>query len=81
MACWMTPLRAVAQGMLAGVVGTAAMDLLWFYRYERGGGSSGLLKWEYDAHTLADDLSAHLVYGLVTATTFKIEKAGRRLCP
>jgi len=26
--------------------------------------------WEYDAETLAKDLSAHLVYGLVTGTAF-----------
>ncbi len=28
--------------------------------------------WEYDASTLAKDLSAHLVYGLVTAETFRV---------
>jgi hypothetical protein len=28
--------------------------------------------WEYDAKTLADDLSAHLVYGLATATTLRL---------
>lgn len=27
--------------------------------------------WEYDAKTLADDLSAHLVYGLATAATLR----------
>jgi hypothetical protein len=26
--------------------------------------------WEYDAETLAKDLSAHLAYGLATAATF-----------
>ena len=28
--------------------------------------------WEYDAETLWKDLSAHLVYGLATATTFRV---------
>jgi hypothetical protein len=28
--------------------------------------------WEYDAETLWQDLSAHLVYGLATATTFRV---------
>ncbi len=28
--------------------------------------------WEYDAKTLADDLSAHLLYGVATATTFRL---------
>ncbi|MGH3947134.1 MAG: hypothetical protein ACRDSI_19180 [Pseudonocardiaceae bacterium] len=32
--------------------------------------------WEYDAETLWKDLSAHLVYGLVTATVFRV-LAGR----
>lgn len=32
--------------------------------------------WEYDAATLWKDLSAHLVYGLATATTFRV-LAGR----
>jgi hypothetical protein len=27
--------------------------------------------WEYDAKTLGDDLSAHLVYGLATAAAFR----------
>jgi hypothetical protein len=28
--------------------------------------------WEYDRRTLANDLSAHLVYGLTTAATFRL---------
>ena len=28
--------------------------------------------WEYDAETLWKDLSAHLVYGLATVTTFRV---------
>ena len=31
--------------------------------------------WEYDRQTLAKDLSAHLVYGLGTATAFKLLSA------
>jgi hypothetical protein len=27
--------------------------------------------WEYDRRTLANDLSAHLVYGLTTAAVFR----------
>jgi hypothetical protein len=42
----MSPIGALARGVLAGAVGTAAMDLLWFYRYKRGGGDSGLRDWE-----------------------------------
>src|SRR3954454_758352 len=35
--------------------------------------------WEYDARTLGDDLSAHLVYGEATAAAFAV--IGRRPCP
>ena len=35
----LTPLAAVAGGLLAGTVGTLAMDLLWYGRYRRGGGA------------------------------------------
>jgi uncharacterized membrane protein YagU involved in acid resistance len=28
--------------------------------------------WEYDGGTLAEDLAAHLVYGLATAATFEV---------
>ena len=34
--------------------------------------------WEYSPSTLADDLSAHLVYGVVTAEAFRLV-AGRRI--
>jgi hypothetical protein len=40
-----TPVGAVALGAVAGAVGTAAMDLVWFYRYRKGGGQQGLLAW------------------------------------
>ena len=108
----MTPLGAVARGLLSGVVGTAAMDTALFVRYRRGGGASspeewevsealsswddapapaqvgkrlieGLFQvelpparakplWKYDMKTLAQDLSAHLVHGLATATTLRL---------
>ncbi len=168
-----TPPGVLLRGLAAGAVGTTAMDLLWFYRYKRGGGGDGFLDWEfsrglarwedagppaqigkrlfealsqrqladeraglvndvmhwsygllwaaqygivasslparpgaragvafgalvwasdyvvlplakvyepiweYDAKTLADDLSAHLLYGVVTATTFRLLSSHR----
>ena len=50
----MTPLGAVARGLVAGAIGTVAMDSLLFARYRRGGRqyfepwefSSGLASWE-----------------------------------
>jgi hypothetical protein len=37
---------AVVAGAVAGALGTAAMDLLWYGRYRRGGGSSGFVDWD-----------------------------------
>jgi hypothetical protein len=42
----MRPPRTLVVGAAAGAVGTAAMDLLWFSRYRRGGGREGLFAWE-----------------------------------
>ena len=41
-----TPMAALGLGAVAGAMGTAAMDLVWFARYRRGGGTQGLLAWE-----------------------------------
>jgi hypothetical protein len=40
------PTRVLVRGAIAGAVGTAAMDLVWFFRYRRGGGHEGLFAWE-----------------------------------
>jgi hypothetical protein len=45
----MSPLGAVVRGLVAGAVGTAAMDLIWYWRYRRGGGESGFTEWEFSA--------------------------------
>src|SRR3954454_21690398 len=37
----LTPVGALAGGLVAGAVGTLAMDLLLFARYKRGDGKSG----------------------------------------
>jgi hypothetical protein len=49
----MTPLGAIARGLLAGAAGTLAMDLLLFARQRRGGGGG-------DSHFTAWELSAGL---------------------
>src|SRR6516165_7602522 len=38
-------------GLVAGAVGTAAMDGLWYLRYRRGGGTQAPLEWEFSAET------------------------------
>ena len=45
----MTPLAAVARGLVAGALGTAAMDTFLFARYRRNGGESGVEDWESSA--------------------------------
>jgi hypothetical protein len=47
------PLAAVTDGLLAGTVGTLAMDLLLYARYKRRGGGSGFRRWELssDVHS------------------------------
>lgn len=42
----MTPIRAIARGLLAGAIGTGAMDVLWFVRYKREGGEDDFIAWE-----------------------------------
>ena len=41
-----SPLGAIVRGLLAGAIGTAAMDMLLFARYRRGGGESRFRAWE-----------------------------------
>jgi hypothetical protein len=45
----MTPLAAVARGLVAGAFGTLAMDALWFVCYKRGGGEGGFVGWEFSS--------------------------------
>jgi len=45
----MTPLGAVFRGLVAGTIGTAAMDALLFRRYRRGGGDRRVEQWESSA--------------------------------
>ena len=44
-----TPLGAVARGLMAGAAGTAAMDTFFFARYRRNGGNSSPGAWESSA--------------------------------
>jgi hypothetical protein len=44
-----TPIGAVARGLVAGVIGTVAMDTLLYSRYRRDGGKSSVGDWEFSA--------------------------------
>ena len=51
--------RLGVSGLAAGAAGTLAMDLVWFARYRRGGGSSSFFDWESAAGLSSwDDASA-----------------------
>jgi hypothetical protein len=39
----------VRTGVLAGIVGTCAMDLVWYSRYKAGGGSAPFVDWEFQS--------------------------------
>jgi hypothetical protein len=49
MSVGLTPVGAVVRGLVAGAVGTAAMDALLFARYRRGGGTTRFADWEVSA--------------------------------
>lgn len=44
-----TPVGALGRGLIAGAVGNLAMDVLWYARYRRGGGTSGFTPWEFSS--------------------------------
>jgi hypothetical protein len=44
-----TPVGAIARGLVAGAVGTAAMDAFLYRRYRRGGGEERFEAWESSA--------------------------------
>jgi hypothetical protein len=43
----LTPLGAVAAGLLAGAVGTVCLDAVQYLRHRRGGGRQSPLAWEF----------------------------------
>jgi hypothetical protein len=45
----MTPLGAIARGLIAGAIGTAAFDAFLFARYRRDGGERPFREWELSA--------------------------------
>jgi len=43
----LTPLAAVVGGILAGAIGTVALDAVHYVKYRRGGGTESPLAWEF----------------------------------
>jgi hypothetical protein len=51
--------RNLGAGLLAGAIGTAAMDVLLYGRYRRDGGKETLWRWEFAGDVMSwDDASA-----------------------
>lgn len=84
---WATGIAWAAQyGVLAGITSShpavralALGPAVWLSSYVILP-LAGVYKpiWEYDARTLADDLSAHLVFGLTTSAAFAVLSPGER---
>lgn len=47
----LTPVGVLARGVVAGAVGTLAMDFVWYLRYRRDGGTQSFMHWEFSAST------------------------------
>ena len=45
----LTPLGAITRGLVAGTIGTLAMDALLYAEYRSGGGKSEVGRWEFSA--------------------------------
>ena len=43
----MTPLAAVAAGLIAGAIGTICLDAVHYLKYRRAGGADSALAWEF----------------------------------
>lgn len=66
---------AATRGAVAGIVATAAMDLLWYRRYRRDGGDADLLSWEFStaATDFGDDAPAPARVGKLVADRVGVE--------
>ena len=68
----LTPLAAVAGGLLAGVVGTVCLDAVQYVRYRRAGGTENPLAWEFAPIATVrdpDGLLVLLIPGSITRRT------------
>lgn len=51
----MSMLSRIVKGVVAGAVGTLAMDLIWYRRYRDGGGEDDFRSWEFATSTESFD--------------------------
>lgn len=78
-----TPLGAITKGAVAGIVGTLAMDLLWYARYRRSGGDQSFIEWDLASGTEGyEDASAPAQVGRrVVEGLFQVELDPRTARP
>jgi hypothetical protein len=69
------PFRGVIRtGVIAGIVGTAAMDLVWYGRYRKGGGDASFPDWEFRSSIDGfDDAPAPAQVAKILATKANID--------
>lgn len=64
---------SASRGAVAGVLATAAMDLVWYRRHRAGGGEQGLLEWEFSSSaTSFDEAPAPAQVGRLVADTLGV---------
>jgi hypothetical protein len=75
-----TPIGAIARGLIAGAIGTAAMDAFLFARYRRGGGESRFAAWELSSGLSSwDDAPAPALVGKrIVEGLFELELPAER---
>ena len=67
----LTPLR---RAVIAGAVGTVAMDVLWYQRYRRSGGGDSFVGWEFGAPaTTFSEAGTPAQVGRALALRFDVE--------
>jgi hypothetical protein len=69
------PFRGVVRtGVLAGIVGTLAMDLVWYGRYRKEGGASSFTDWEFRSEIDGfDDAPAPAKVGKIVASKVNVD--------
>lgn len=69
------PFRGVIRtGVIAGIVGTTAMDLVWYGRYRSGGGAASFPDWEFRSEIEGfEDAPAPARVGKILASKANIE--------
>ena len=63
----------LVRGAVAGAVGTAAMDALWYRRYRRGGGEADVSQWEFTDADSVDEAGAPARFAQQVADTVGVD--------